>query len=65
MTEQIVKIQDEAYEKGYADGVRDFAERIRTKDGTWSISEIAKELLGENDDRTEYKPCEKQEEFDS
>ena len=54
MTEQIVKIQDEAYEKGYADGVRDFAERIRNKDGTWSISEIAKELLGENDDRTAH-----------
>ena len=49
MMEHIVKIQDEAYEKGYADGVRDFAERIRSKDRTWSISEIEAELLGDKD----------------
>lgn len=48
MTEKIVKIQDEVYENGYADGVRDFAKRIRERDRTWSISEIEKELLGEN-----------------
>jgi hypothetical protein len=37
-----------SYEKGYAAGVRDFANRIRGRDRTWSISEIEKELLENN-----------------
>ena len=49
MTEQIIMIQDEAYEKGYADGVRDFAKRIRERDLDWSISEIEAELLSKSE----------------
>jgi hypothetical protein len=41
-------IREEGYKDGYADGVRDFANRIRERDRTWSISEIEKELLGNN-----------------
>lgn len=44
----VLKHTDE-YKKGYKDGVRDFAARIREKDRTWSIGEIEKELLGEKD----------------
>lgn len=39
---------NEQYTKGYEQGVRDFAKRIRERDRTWSISEIEKELLGED-----------------
>lgn len=35
------------YQDGYENGVRDFAKRIRERDGTWSVSEIERELLGE------------------
>lgn len=46
--EEIDELQHKAYEDGYADGVRDFAKRIREqRDRTWSISEIEKDLLGE------------------
>ena len=41
---------NDAYGRGYADGVRDFAKRIRERDRTWSISEIERELLGEKND---------------
>lgn len=41
---------NDAYGRGYANGVRDFAKRIREKDRTWSISEIEAELLGEKKD---------------
>jgi hypothetical protein len=50
--EEIEELQHSAYEDGYEQGVRDFATRIRERDRTWSISEIEKELLKENDDRT-------------
>ena len=36
------------YNRGYADGVKAFADRIREKDRTWRINEIEKELLEEN-----------------
>lgn len=38
----------EEYKKGYNQGVRDFANRIRYRGKTWSINEIEKELLGED-----------------
>ena len=47
--EEIDELQHQAYQDGYEQGVRDFAERIRSKDMTWSISEIEAELLGEKD----------------
>ncbi|MEE0968738.1 MAG: hypothetical protein U0M06_05135 [Clostridia bacterium] len=37
--------KNDTYRRGYANGVRDFAKRIRERDKTWSISEIEKELL--------------------
>ena len=49
--EEIDELQHQAYEDGYERGVRDFANRIRNRDGTWGISEIEKELLGEKDGR--------------
>lgn len=49
--EQIDELQHQAYQDGYEQGVRDFAKRIRERDQTWSISEIEKELLGENDNQ--------------
>jgi hypothetical protein len=39
----------EYYYEGYITGVQDFANRIRERDRTWSISEIEKELLEERD----------------
>ena len=42
----------EEYNKGYNQGVRDFAKRIRERDRTWSISEIERELLGEQKNNT-------------
>lgn len=50
--EEIDELQHQAHQDGYEQGVRDFAKRIRERDRTWSISEIEKELLKENDDRT-------------
>lgn len=49
--EEIDELQHQAYEDGYEQGVRDFANRIRNRDGTWGISEIEKELLGEKNDK--------------
>lgn len=49
-TELVYELMREFYQDGYEQGVRDFAERIRQKDRTWSISEIEKELLGEKKD---------------
>lgn len=50
--EEIDELQHQAYQDGYEQGVRDFAKRIRERDRTWSISEIERELLEVNDDRT-------------
>lgn len=47
---KIVLKTNDQYTKGYEQGVRDFAKRIRERDRTWSISEIEKELLGEKND---------------
>ena len=49
--EEIEELQNQAYQEGYKNGVRDFANRIRERDRTWSISEIEKELLGEKNDK--------------
>lgn len=48
--EEMDELQQKAYQDGYEHGVRDFAKRIRERDGTWSISEIENELLGEKND---------------
>jgi hypothetical protein len=45
--DKIVLKTNEQYTKGYEQGVRDFAKRIRERDRTWCISEIEKELLGD------------------
>ena len=50
-SDQIDEMYDTAYKVGYEQGVRDFANRIRYRDRTWSISEIEKELLGEKNDK--------------
>ena len=47
--EQIDELQHQAYQDGYEQGVRDFANRIRYRDRTWSISEIEAELIGDKD----------------
>ena len=46
--EEIDELQHQAYQDGYEQGVRDFANRIRERERTWSISEIEKELLENN-----------------
>lgn len=36
---------NDTYMQGYSKGVRDFANKIRSKDATYSINEIERELL--------------------
>ena len=50
--EEIEELQHQEYQEGYKNGVRDFANRIRERDRTWSISEIEKELLGDQKNNT-------------
>lgn len=44
---KVVLKTKEEYKKGYEQGVRDFAARIRKRNGIWNISIIEEELLGE------------------